>query len=128
MTDIRSLIHHFVSSKVISPGNEAEILALTLPVEQVKKFLVHILGPVKKGYVSGLCAMLKIMESHGNQTTQQIAVEMKERLFKEDGFAEKYVSFVYSRYLTYCGSLKQLCSLAKFLVYITLLIPRVVQQ
>ena len=80
--------------------------------------LTHILGPVKAGIFSGLRGMLEIMEKYGNETTKQLAVEMNERLNKEDDYAEKHVSFVY---LTYYGSPKYVVVLYGTSFCITLL-------
>ena len=80
LTDIRNLLPHFVTEKIIKSDDEEEISALTTSSQKVQKLLRHISGPLKAGHTRGFYTMLKIMEIYGTQATQELASQMNNSL------------------------------------------------
>ena len=77
LTDINTLLPHFVAENIISLD---DIDGIHKESEKVRKLLLHISGPLSSGHTEGFYTMLKIMEQYGTQATQQLATMMRSLL------------------------------------------------
>ena len=77
LTDINTLLPHFVSENIISISDHEKISAPNVTnSEKVVKLLSHISGPLEVGDVKGFHKMLDIMKERGSQGTKDLAVNM----------------------------------------------------
>ena len=76
LTDINSLLPHFVQKDIISTSDEDEINAIVTTAKKIKKLLSHISSPLTAGDPKGFHMMLTIMKEHGNQSTKDLAVKI----------------------------------------------------
>jgi len=79
MTDIDSLLPHFVQQKII-PVDDLEDTSSLTRLGKVKKLLSHISGPLQAGNSKGFYSMLSIMEERGVQATRELAAAMRKLL------------------------------------------------
>ena len=80
LTDIDSLLAHFVENKIIRFPQEGEILAHKLQPDKVKALIRHIQGPLEGGDTKGFYCLLEIMKSKGKQATKDLAENMEKSL------------------------------------------------
>ena len=73
ITDISELLKYFVAEKIISMDQQEEIKTCAIKSERVSKLLLNISGPLKAGDSNGFYTMLKIMKTHGVDSTQRLA-------------------------------------------------------
>jgi len=76
ITDIDSLLPHFVQENIIPVGDLEDTSSLTR-LGKVKKLLSHISGPLKANNAAGFYTLLSIMEEHGTQATRELASTMR---------------------------------------------------
>ena len=79
-TDVDTLLPHFVQENIINPNNQQEINMIVALDRKVQKLMTYILGPLEAGNTEVFYTMLRIMEEHGNQTTQNLAGEIRKDL------------------------------------------------
>ena len=84
IVDVNNFAHHCVSKRIISPQDAKELMSIKSKPQQVKILLDHVVGPLVHGRCGALSNLLDIMETHGLQETQQLAIEMKHALGIED--------------------------------------------
>ena len=79
LTDIDSLLPHFVVEKVITINDVDEINTIVPSTKKLKvqKLMTHISGPLTAGNTEVFYTMLRIMEDYGHQATQQLADQIK---------------------------------------------------
>ena len=80
LTDVNTLLPHFVAKEIITIKDEGEIDVIETTPNKVKKLLSHISGPLESGNAKGFHTMLAIMKKHGNQSTKDLAAEMSSEL------------------------------------------------
>ena len=80
LTDIDDLLPHFVEEKIISINVVDEINGYGSSRRKVQKLIFHVSGPLTAGNTRGFYIMLRIMEEHGQDATQQLASQIKDSL------------------------------------------------
>ena len=90
LTDIDNLLPHFVEEKVITINDVDEINAIVPSTKKhkVQKLMTHISGPLTAGNTEVFYTMLRIMEDHGHQATQQLANQIRRSLHITSGHNE----------------------------------------
>ena len=82
LTDVDNLLPHFVKVQTISVNNHQEINAKVTLEQKAEALMRYISGPLETGNTKGFYTMLKIMEEHGNQTTQKLAEQIRNKISK----------------------------------------------
>ena len=80
LTDVDSLLPHFVEKRIINTDTLEEIITSNTTRKKVQRLLLHIKGPLECGNTEAFYNMLTIMEEHGHQTTQQLANQMRKSI------------------------------------------------
>ena len=80
LTDIDSLLAHFVESDIIGYQEERDILAQKTQSDKVRSLLSHISGPLEGDDTKGFYKLLDIMKSKGKQATKDLAINMEDSL------------------------------------------------
>ena len=78
VTDIESLLPHFVQTNVITVGDLEEINSISRVEKKVEKLLLHVNGPLSAGNTKNFYAILNVMMTHGAQATRELAVKMQD--------------------------------------------------
>ena len=86
LTDVDNLLPHFVEQRVITNNDLEEISAIvpSTKKQKVQKLMIHVSGPLKAGNTEVFYIMLKIMEEHGLQATNQLADQIRGSLYATD--------------------------------------------
>ena len=79
ITDIDSLLPHFVTERIINANDVEQINAKVTTTDKMKALISHISSPLHVGYNKPFESMLQIMEEYGNITTQKIAKNIKSK-------------------------------------------------
>lgn len=80
LTDVDSLLAHFVESDIIGYQEENHILAQNAQSNKVRSLLSHISGPLEGGDTKGFYKLLDIMKSKGKRATKDLAKNMEDSL------------------------------------------------
>ena len=80
LTDIDDLLPYFVQENIIKIDELEEIKFPSTKKDKVQKLLVHISGPLEAGNTKVFHTMLRIMEEHGHDATQQLADQIRRSL------------------------------------------------
>ena len=80
LTEIDSLLPHFVKKEIINFKEERLILTERIAENKVKGLLSYISGPLESGNSDGFYELLLIMKSEGKPPTVKLANDMEKSL------------------------------------------------
>jgi len=78
VTDIESLLPHFVQMDIITVNDLEEINSISRVTKKVEKLLIHVNGPLSVGNTTSFYVMLNVMMKYGVQATRELAVKMQD--------------------------------------------------
>ena len=78
VTDIESLLPHFVQMDIITVSDLEEINGISRLTKKVERLLICVNGPLSAGNTKSFYVMLNVMMKYGVQATRELAVKIQD--------------------------------------------------